>query len=438
MSVLSGIELNESRYLSLLEKMINVAEQLQNNPAQGLVPKEELVADIVLEALQPYLKENGGVIEAQKVCYVENRANLILKYSGTTNKYCSFVGSHFDVVPANPTEWNKNPFKFYREDDLLFGRGTTDCLGHVAVLTDFFISLGEKKPNLKNNIVAVFIANEENSTFVGIGVDALAKENYLDDLKNGPLFWIDAADSQPCQGTAGVLQWSIEANGKLFHSGLPHKGINAIEYANDAVAYIQKQFYKDFPRHPLEDKYLYITSSTMKPTQISCVPGSLNQICPGCTIQGDIRLTPFYEMVDLKKKIEGYVATINENPNIVLSDSRGEYSKYELPSENKKGLLTLKWLTEGENGVACNMESNGYYALCNATKDVLGDVKPYSINGSLPLIRELQEKGFDVQISGYGSSSFYHANNECVSLSAMKNAAKIFVKLVEGLETTVV
>ena len=42
------------------------------------------------------------------------------------------------------------------------------------------------------------------------------------------------------------------------------------------------------------------------------------------------------------------------------------------------------------NGVACNLQSRGYHALCKATKEIVGHVEPYSITGSLPLIRELQ------------------------------------------------
>lgn len=71
----------------------------------------------------------------------------------------------------------------------------------MALLTDILISLGETKPKLRTSVVVVFIANEENSTLVGIGIDQLAKEGNLDFLKNGPLFWIDAADSQPCIGS---------------------------------------------------------------------------------------------------------------------------------------------------------------------------------------------------------------------------------------------
>lgn len=41
-------------------------------------------------------------------------------------------------------------------------------------------------------------------------------------------------------------------------------------------------------------------------------------------------------------------------------------------------------------GVACDLESRGFQALCKATEEIVGYVELYSINRSLPLIRELQ------------------------------------------------
>ena len=70
----------------------------------------------------------------------------------------TFIGSHFDVVPADPETWERDPFKLTIEGDSLYGRGTTDCLGHVALLTEMFIQLAELKPNVERKIVAVFIA----------------------------------------------------------------------------------------------------------------------------------------------------------------------------------------------------------------------------------------------------------------------------------------
>ena len=41
-------------------------------------------------------------------------------------------------------------------------------------------------------------------------------------------------------------------------------------------------------------------------------------------------------------------------------------------------------------------------ALVKATERVKGSVKPYSIMGSLPLVKDLQRNGFDVQLIGFG------------------------------------
>ena len=48
----------------------------------------------------------------------------------------------------------------------------------------------------------------------------------------------------------------------------------------------------------------------MKPTQVKCSEGSINQIPPWTEIQGDIRLTPFYNIDDCLEKVRGYVQEI--------------------------------------------------------------------------------------------------------------------------------
>lgn len=116
---------------------------------------------------------------------------------------------------------------------------------------------------------------------------------------------MDSADSQPCCGTNGVTQWELKATGRLFHSGLPHKGINSIELANEALAEIQRNFYKDFAPCPEQRSYGFAAGSSMKPTQITCSEGGLNQIPPWCKISGDIRLIPFYDMLECMDRIEG-------------------------------------------------------------------------------------------------------------------------------------
>ncbi|XP_073283607.1 acetylornithine deacetylase [Primulina huaijiensis] len=425
-------DLNKDSFVTLLGKLIGESKYVQNNPPE-LIPEEDRIVRHVLDVLRPFSTANGGgPLVLNHVTYKPNRGNLIVEYPGTQpGKILSFVGMHMDVVTANPSDWDFDPFSLSIEGDKLRGRGTTDCLGHVALVTELMRKLGESNPTLKSTVVAVFIASEENSSIPQVGVDALVRAGLLDKLKHGPLFWIDTADKQPCIGTGGMIPWKLHVSGKLFHSGLAHKAINPLELAMEALKEIQSRFYKDFPPHPSESIYGFATPSTMKPTQWNYPGGGINQIPAECRISGDVRLTPFYSVTDVINKLEKYVDDLNTN--IEKLDTRGPVSKYCLPDENLRGRIAISF-DEAMSGVACNLDSRGFHVLCKATEEVVGHVKPYSITGSLPLIRELQDEGFDVQTSGYGLMATYHAKNEYCLLSDMCQGYRVFVSIIAQLE----
>ena len=77
---LTAARLDASRFVSLLEKLIGEAEHLQNHPAQGLFPKEDLAAAHVLELLEPHSVSNGGPLLMERVIFTEGRSNLIVTY----------------------------------------------------------------------------------------------------------------------------------------------------------------------------------------------------------------------------------------------------------------------------------------------------------------------------------------------------------------------
>jgi acetylornithine deacetylase len=456
--LLKDLVLDKDEYMSLLSKLIGESRHVQNNPRQGLVPCEAKVARHVLDVLKPYTTttENnssgggGGPLLIQQFVYKEGRPNIKITYPGTNNgaTTTSFIGSHMDVVPANPETWQRDPFALeFDGTDKLYGRGTTDCLGHVALITLLLKALAVRKPVLERSVVALFIAGEEGGE-TGVGIDMVVKDGALEECKNGICFWIDSADSQPCTGTAGVLQvrsfesllfalsffmlavcskkfadkflllslstslffnyqWHLKATGRLFHSGLPHRGINSLELVSEAMAVIQRRFYEDFPPHEQEELYKFATPSTMKPTQVECAKGALNQLPPWTTISGDIRLTPFYDPITVMNKVNEYVAELNQNMESI--PTRGPCSKYTLQGGDDvditRGTLEMKW---GEDvagilqmeGIACDLKSPGLQALIDATAQVKGEAKPYAITGSLPLVKQMQKQGFDIQITG--------------------------------------
>ena len=66
-------------------------------------------------------------------------------------------------------------------------------------------------------------------------------------------------------------------------------------------------------------------------TQVKCAVGSLNQLPPWVEISGDIRLTPFYEVADVHKAVDGYITDLNAN--ITSLPTWGPCSKYEIEED---------------------------------------------------------------------------------------------------------
>jgi len=293
-----NIKLEEDSFLELLTQLMSHSEKLQNMPPTR-VPQEDLAVECVMEYLKPYI-EPYGPLKVKKITYVEGRSNLIVFYPGTTKKLVSFVGSHMDVVSAEGSDWKRNPFQLIYEDGKLYGRGVTDCLGHVALLSNVFKQLAEKKVSLKVGVAAVFIANEENSSALGVGIDMLQKHGELDFLRSGPLFWVDSANFGPTVGTGGRVEWSLTAKGKKFHSGIPQRAINGIELATEAMKYIKQRFYHDFRMTGQEIAYKFEIGSSIKETQISCpsdstnlIPAFVSREYEGATIGAFVLLSAF-------------------------------------------------------------------------------------------------------------------------------------------------
>jgi acetylornithine deacetylase/succinyl-diaminopimelate desuccinylase-like protein len=83
----------------------------------------------------------------------------------------------------------RDPFTLYFDgEDKLYGRGTTDCLGHVAMLTFVFKALAERKPPLSRSVVALFISGEEGGE-TGVGIDLVVKVELLLFATFCPMFY---------------------------------------------------------------------------------------------------------------------------------------------------------------------------------------------------------------------------------------------------------
>jgi acetylornithine deacetylase/succinyl-diaminopimelate desuccinylase-like protein len=433
---MSAMVLNETRFLGVLGRLIGLAERLQNAPGAGLVPEERLAAAVVLDALEPHIR--SGFIEARSLSAAghEARSSLVLTVRGTGQGTIGFVGAHFDVVPADwkAEGWQRNPFQLWVGDDgTLYGRGVTDCLGHVAVLTDLLAQLAERGERPARTLKVVLIANEEEAPLREIGLDYVVDRGELDDLRGGPVYWLDSADFGPTVGTGGVSMWKLEVEGVTGHSGMTHNCVNALELGMATTLALVEWFRTAYPPHPDEQRWGFLTASTLKPTLVS-VPNNKVTIIPGrATIEGDIRLTPFY---DMRAAIDGAVEFVGELDRAIVEGR-------ELPAgfprvrtvDGRRGSVVLRVKGRFMEGIACALESEGLAVLEDALRSVRGEngFKKFSMTGALPLVRDLQRKGFDVQITGFGRASYYHAPNEQAELEHFRQGFAVLREILRRL-----
>jgi len=413
--------LNEERFLRVLSRMMAVSEHLQNFPQKDKPPpREDLAGEVVLQELDPLVRR--GRLHVERVSYAEGRGNLILTYPGKTNRTVAFVGAHLDVVPADPAEWQRPPFELQIDEDRLYGRGVTDCLGHVAVLTDLFAQLAESRMELDHTVVAVIIANEEMSNVSGIGIGKLVKEGKLAHLKDGPVYWLDSADFGPTIGTSGMATWKLVVEGKVAHSGFPQNGINAAELAFEATRALQAWFYRNYPPHPKEREYGFLSPSSLKPTRIQVENDTLTKIPGKAVIEGDIRLTPWYSPQEVKEGALAFINKLDVDQLSMLGPSR-----YRL--KERVGTVKFEGIGAPAGGIACDRTSPGYRALTEAIAAVRPESHPFSLTGSLPYVRFLQNHGFDVQITGFGRMDTYHAPNEFAEFSYLRDGFRILCQV---------
>jgi acetylornithine deacetylase/succinyl-diaminopimelate desuccinylase-like protein len=429
-----ALALREDRFLEVLRRLIALTPRLQNNPGAGLVPEERLAAQVVLETLAPHVQ--SGFIQAESLAAAgnESRPSLVLTVKGTGEGALGFVGAHFDVVPADEKGegWERNPFALWEgPGGVLYGRGVTDCLGHVAVLTDLLAQLAERGVRPRRTLQVVLISNEEASELPGLGLGYVAEQGRLKGLVGQPVYWLDSANFGPTLGTGGISQWELKVSGVGGHSGMPQNCVNALELAMAASLELARWFHARFPPTEDEKKYGFLSSSSLKATVVEGSNTKETKIPADVTVRGDLRLTPFYDLKAVRDEVTGFMRELNarlERDEVIPGFPRTR------TAAGKRGALEFRFQGGGMEGIACRLDSPGLQALKEAMQAVRGVAPtPFSLTGSLPLVRDLQRQGCDVQITGFGEMAYYHAPNEQARLEDFRQGFSILRELLVRL-----
>ncbi|MFD2578069.1 M20/M25/M40 family metallo-hydrolase [Novosphingobium colocasiae] len=89
---------------------------------------------------------------------------LTARYPGRDRKAKPLVViGHMDVVEANPADWERDPFTPIIEGGYIFGRGTNDMKGDLAMIVAAAIDLRRKGWVPAHDVVLAFSGDEETA-----------------------------------------------------------------------------------------------------------------------------------------------------------------------------------------------------------------------------------------------------------------------------------
>ena len=143
------------------------------------------------------------------------------------------LSGHVDTVPVDGQAWSADPFTLRQVNGRLFARGAADMKGFVSACL-------AAVPDIKARNLArplhLFISYDEE-------VGCLGAQRLIEDLDASgqkPSLCVvgEPSGMQPILAHKGKLNLRVAVRGLTGHSSEPGKGVNAIQAAGEALAYI--------------------------------------------------------------------------------------------------------------------------------------------------------------------------------------------------------
>ena len=144
------------------------------------------------------------------------------------------LSGHTDVVPVEGQAWDTDPFTVVEKDGRLYGRGTSDMKSFIAVVLALLPEFLERE--LKEPLHVALTYDEE----VGcIGVGRLIADLARAGIRPGACIVGEPTLMRPVVAHKGKRGYRCRVRGLAGHSAYAPRGVNAVEYAAEAIAYLK-------------------------------------------------------------------------------------------------------------------------------------------------------------------------------------------------------
>jgi acetylornithine deacetylase len=181
--------------------------------------------------VEGYLEGFG--VASRRIASADGRKANLLATVGPAIEGGVVLSGHTDVVPVEGQAWTSDPFKLTRRGDKLYGRGSSDMKGFLALALAAVPGL--LAADLKRPAHLAFSYDEEIGCFGAPHmIEVIARE------VPAPALCVVGEPTlmQAVNAHKGVAAWRVTVSGHEAHSAQTHLGVSAILQAAPLMAYL--------------------------------------------------------------------------------------------------------------------------------------------------------------------------------------------------------
>lgn len=360
----------------------------------------------LIEYVRDALATQG--IEAQVIASpAGDKANLFatLPASDGNTQGGVVLSGHSDVVPVDGQQWESDPFTLTERAGRLYGRGSCDMKGFLAValsLVPEWLHMPRNKP-----LHLAFSYDEE----VGcLGAPVLLHALQQQGQQFDGCVVGEPTSMQVVVAHKGIHVYRCRVHGKAAHSSLTPQGSNAIEYAARLICRIRDVADQLREQGPY-DTCFDVPFTTMGTNTIHG-GNAINTIPQYCEFGYEFRNLPGVAAQDIQSQVERYVQAE------LLPRMQRECAQARIDFER---IASVPALDEAESA-----------AITALARALTGDTQKRKVAFATEA-GMFAQAGIPTVICGPGDIAVAHAANEYVEISQLEACAVFLRKLAAAL-----